>query len=344
MNVLLDNLERDFVAMAGPVFLGWIAFSIVLGIVYYKIKHPGSTLKAALQFVAPARVYFSKSFRHDVLIYFKNIYLLAGFAWLSGTTLFSTPKDITENFLIQHFGFSPAPLTSNLTVNILYSITNIIAFDIGWFLSHWAYHRVPVLWAFHKVHHSATELTPLTRSRFHIFEDIPMYSMLGASVGLNTYIFKALGYHPSIVTITNGFPIFMIVFSMFAILRHTNIPISWGRLDWIFSSPVMHQLHHSSKPEHIDKNYAMNLSILDWLIGTQVLPEKNAAPLKYGLSEEHDEDLNIVQLYFIQPFQDVWGYLKRGEIFQHAANKKPTKAAVPVHCPAPTKEPLAKTS
>lgn len=318
MGPLLAALHQDFISMAGPEFLGWIVFSVFAGALYFKIKNPGSSLKASLQFVVPARVYRSKSALYDGLIYFNNIYLITAFAWLTGMTQFSTAKDFTETFLINRFGFSASPLTTNLSVNILYSISNIVAFDIGWFLCHWAYHKIPILWAFHKVHHSATELNPLTRSRFHIFEAIPLYSSLGVSVGLNAYLFNALGFHPSIVTVISGFPFFMIVFSMFGVLRHTNVPISYGRLNWIFSSPAMHQLHHSSKPEHIDKNYAMNLSIFDWMIGTLVLPEKNAPPLKYGLSEKQ-EDVHFFQLYFTRPFADVWKYIKRGEILQHAS-------------------------
>lgn len=329
MGIVLAGLHQDFIDSSGPLFLGWIAFSILVGVLYHKNRNPGSSLKAALQFVAPARVYFSKSAFQDVFIYFNNLYLIVGVAWLTGMTQFSTAKDYTESFLMNHFGFSATPLTANLTVNLLYSFGNIVAFDIAWFLSHWAFHKIPVLWAFHKVHHSATQLTPLTRSRFHIFENIPLYTCLGVAVALNTYMFKSLGYSPSLVTVMNGFPLLMIFFSMFGVLRHTEIPISFGKLDWIISSPAMHQIHHSCAPEHIDKNYAMNFSILDWMIGSLVLPEKDAPQLKFGISEKH-EDVNVLRLYFTQPFVDAWNYVRRGEILKHAANADHSPAAPPI--------------
>ena|GEM_PF-3954335 len=319
MKIFWGGIHQDIIEASGPMFWGWLLFSLLVGIVYYKVKYPRSSLKAALQFVVPARTYLSKSAFQDLFIYINNIYLVTAIAWWTGMVQFSSAKDSTETWLANHFGFSSAPVASNLTVNILYSIGNIVAFDVAWFLSHWAFHKIPVLWAFHKVHHSATQLNPMTRSRFHILENVPLYTLLGIAAASNAYVFKALGYHPSLVTVMNGFPLFMIVFSMFGILRHTEVPISFGPLDYIFSSPVLHQIHHSCKPEHIDKNYAMNLSVLDWMIGALVLPEKNSAPLKFGLSEKQ-EDVNIFQLYFTRPFTDLWGYLRRGEIFQHAAN------------------------
>ncbi len=42
-----------------------------------------------------------------------------------------------------------------------------LAYELGYWLNHYLSHRVPFLWEFHKVHHSATVLTPLTNFRVH---------------------------------------------------------------------------------------------------------------------------------------------------------------------------------
>jgi catechol 2,3-dioxygenase-like lactoylglutathione lyase family enzyme len=55
-----------------------------------------------------------------------------------------------------------------------------LCYDFVFFLTHYAMHRYPALWATHKVHHSAKVLTPLTRYREH-FIDGPIWAS-GAAV------------------------------------------------------------------------------------------------------------------------------------------------------------------
>ena len=47
------------------------------------------------------------------------------------------------------------------------TVTLFLAYELGYWLNHYVPHRVPFLWEFHKVHHSATVLTPLTNFRVH---------------------------------------------------------------------------------------------------------------------------------------------------------------------------------
>ena len=42
-----------------------------------------------------------------------------------------------------------------------------LAYELGYWLNHYLSHRIAFLWEFHKVHHSATVLTPLTNFRVH---------------------------------------------------------------------------------------------------------------------------------------------------------------------------------
>ena len=47
-----------------------------------------------------------------------------------------------------------------------------VARDFGVFAAHALQHRVPLLWAFHKVHHTTTALTPLSALRAHPVDDV----------------------------------------------------------------------------------------------------------------------------------------------------------------------------
>jgi hypothetical protein len=62
---------------------------------------------------------------------------------------------------------------------VLYSLTLFIAWDASRFAAHWLMHKIPLLWAFHQVHHSAERLSPLTFHRVHPVESL-IYDLRGA--------------------------------------------------------------------------------------------------------------------------------------------------------------------
>jgi sterol desaturase/sphingolipid hydroxylase (fatty acid hydroxylase superfamily) len=45
-------------------------------------------------------------------------------------------------------------------------------------------------------------------------------------------------------------------------------------LNHIFISPAHHQIHHSAKPEHWNRNYGEVLAIWEWMFVTLVLPSE----------------------------------------------------------------------
>ena len=47
-------------------------------------------------------------------------------------------------------------------MTLLYTVLFFVAYDFGRFVAHSALHDVPVLWEFHKPHHTAEVLTPMT--------------------------------------------------------------------------------------------------------------------------------------------------------------------------------------
>src|SRR4029453_5732873 len=70
--------------------------------------------------------------------------------------------------------------------------------SLGYWFNHWLSHKVPLLWEFHKVHHNAEVLTPLTNFRVHpvytwVFTNIPAFSAAVAN-GLGNYMFGETAY------------------------------------------------------------------------------------------------------------------------------------------------------
>ena len=175
------------------------------------------------------------------------------------------------NVLQGNFGDAPTLAVSMLTVGILYTIIFFICEDFSRFGLHLALHKSPWLWRLHRVHHSASTLTPLTVHRVHPLE-MCLYYLRGLVVfsvvsGVFIYLFKGKVHGWEILVVDClGF-----LFNFFgANLRHSPIRISFGPLEKFFISPIQHQIHHSSLPEHRDKNIGTGLALWDKLCNSWV--------------------------------------------------------------------------
>ena len=130
-------------------------------------------------------------------------------------------------------------------------------------------HRVPWLWEFHKVHHSIQELDWIGNFRFHWMEIV---------------IYRSIAYFPLVVLVVRNDVILAVaVFgTLIGHLNHSNLPISWGPLRFVFNSPKMHVWHHDVilRGEY-GKNFGIVLSVWDWIFGMAYMP-KNEQPEKLG--------------------------------------------------------------
>jgi len=178
--------------------------------------------------------------------------------------------------------------SGTITIVVLSTVLFIFS-DFGEFFSHLVQHKIPALWEFHKIHHSAQFLTPFTTYRFH-----PVGNLLdGIFMGLALIIpvcFCKLFYDLSYVDILamSGAARLFFNYCCLSVLQHSHFQISFGILDKIFISPVMHQVHHSMKREHWGKNLGSGLSIWDWWFGTALKLPKGEV-LKFGMGTIEDE-------------------------------------------------------
>ncbi len=150
-------------------------------------------------------------------------------------------------------------LNLRLLDNVPYAIQGLGAFlamDFAFWFSHWFRHKVPWLWHFHSVHHSQTELSPLTAWRAHPLEALFIYTLTLIPVGIfggdrSTWI---------VVTILYGvaWPPFI----------HSNVRTNLGWLRHVIVSPQFHRVHHSTNPTQYDKNFGEHLILWDWMFGT----------------------------------------------------------------------------
>jgi sterol desaturase/sphingolipid hydroxylase (fatty acid hydroxylase superfamily) len=228
--------------------------------------------------------------------------------WSSGDAM----QSVTRMALSSAFGTTGLGWTAGLPAQTLYTGVNILALDGGLFLAHYLHHRIPVLWEFHKVHHSAEVMTPITVFRVHPFELGINVTTVATLVGLGAGVFGFLYGEPPALFAINSVNIVMFAFLVTGYhLRHSQVWVMYpAAIARHISSPAMHLIHHSSDPRHADKNFAQIFNFWDRITGTLYLPTEQEV-IAFGLhGGEHREFRGVVRLY-VQPFRNLWRKLRR---------------------------------
>ncbi len=172
-----------------------------------------------------------------------------------------------------------------ITLIACYSLVLFVLDDLTRFVVHLAMHRVPWLWKVHQIHHSATQLNPLTFFRLHPVESVLYQARAILSTGTVAGVFY-WGFRESLMPwqILGVPAIGLVLNSLFGNLRHSTLFIRFPRFfeQW-FISPAQHQIHHSVERKHWDSNYGTWLAIWDRWIGT--LKISNTPPKQFGVLE-----------------------------------------------------------
>ncbi len=217
----------------------------------------------------------------------------------------------TTEFLIVNFGASTFSLSSFQTI-LGYTIALTIIGDFTVYIVHALFHKFEFLWEFHKIHHSATTLNPITQYRIHPIELIINNIRATVVFGLLMGIFDYFSYHQVDKLLFLGANVFSFAFLFFgANLRHSHVQLKYfSFLEYIFLSPFQHQIHHSDNPAHYNKNMGSKLAIWDWLFGTLVI-SKSIKKLTFGIGKENEVfyDSFVKNLYM--PFVAIFERTKR---------------------------------
>ncbi len=159
--------------------------------------------------------------------------------------------------------------------------------DLTQYWVHRAFHGVPALWRFHRIHHSADVMDWLAGSRLHL---------------VDVAVTRGLTYVPVYILGFAEAPLFAYVafVSVQATFIHANVRFRFGALRWVVATPQFHHWHHGAEPEAIDRNFAVHLPVLDWLFGTFYLPG-DRWPGAYGLAAGDPVPRGFVR-QFVRPF------------------------------------------
>ncbi|WP_304545893.1 sterol desaturase family protein [Sulfurimonas microaerophilic] len=208
-------------------------------------------------------------------------------------------KDISLQtvFLLQEqFGYIRFSV-EKLWVVIGYTLSVFLVNDFTRYWLHRFMHESPLLWKFHRVHHSAEVLNPLTFYRVHPVENILFglrYALgVGAVTGIFIYFF---GANIGVVEIAGVNAITFIFGIAGSNLRHSHIPLRYGVLERVVISPFLHQLHHAKKS--MNKNYGSVLSIWDQMFKTYYVTQ-STSKLVFGADVKHTTVLEVLYEPFV---------------------------------------------
>ncbi len=324
------QLRELFLPLGSHFSLSSLAAALAISalfFVYQRIKRGRRVRwKTIVRALFPKRIVEHRSNQADIFYLFFNVFIFGiVFGWAVLSYEFISNGIISG--LVALFG-APAPSTvpifvSRATITVLL----FLAYELGYWFNHWLSHKVPVLWEFHKVHHTAEVLTPLTNFRVHpvyawIFANILALSA-GIANGLANYAFGHTTYQ---YALSDTNIILVLFIHAYVHLQHSHMWISFrGVLGRIFISPAHHQVHHSGNPKHFNKNFGSCLALWDWMFGTLYVPEKEREKLTFGFADH--PHAHTFRGEVVAPLLNAAGHLKpllqkRREDLAPAAERK----------------------
>jgi sterol desaturase/sphingolipid hydroxylase (fatty acid hydroxylase superfamily) len=170
-------------------------------------------------------------------------------------------------------------------------LLTILSIDLLTYFLHVAYHRIPFLWRFHRMHHSDTEMDVTTGARFHIGEH-------ACSLMVRCVLYSVLALKSEFVLL------YELLFLSNVFFHHANLSMG-SKLDQLYrillTSPDMHKVHHSDVRDEADSNYTSLFSFWDRIFGTfKILP--NPKQIVYGVKGLKDHQ--TVAKMLLTPFKD----------------------------------------
>lgn len=178
---------------------------------------------------------------------------------------------------------------------VLEGLLGFLALDLTIYAQHVAFHKVPLLWRLHRMHHADLDIDVTTGLRFHPIEIL--LSML-----LKMALVVLIGV-PAVAVIA-----FEVVLNATSMFNHSNaaMPLWLDRIvRFAMVTPDMHRVHHSVLRRETDSNFGFNLPWWDWIFRTyRAEPEAGHDRMTIGLPIFRDRAELRLDRLVTQPFRD----------------------------------------
>lgn len=311
MKANLERVEHEltlFFNSNSKLYVGYLFTSLMVGMgvwAWSRYKEGKSLdLRGFVRYALDPKMYNHASswqdyglFVFNALFYFG---LIAQFQvsteWFAGGT---------DALLEMIFGVLEQPLVVSFAGILMLSAVVGMLYDFSTFIGHYAFHKYPPLWAFHKVHHSASVMTPVSVNRLHPVELYINSLAFALCVGVGEGLFAYLTMQEVTGAKVRGISLMLFLFFVTGVnLRHSHIWVSYPRwLSWFLLSPAQHQIHHSADTKHYTKNLGFIFSFWDRLFGTLYVP-KEREEIQFGLTLNNPNPYTSLKEVYIKPFRD----------------------------------------
>ena len=180
----------------------------------------------------------------------------------------------------------------------------VVVLDLALYVQHVVFHRVPVLWYLHSVHHADLDVDVTSGARFHPIEIL-------ISLVIKLAVVFALGA-PALAVL-----IFEVLLNATAMFNHSNVRLL-GAVDRIVRlvvvTPDMHRVHHSVERRECHANFGFNLPWWDRLFGTyEAQPGAGHEAMTLGLTHLQQARRQTLAWMLALPFRtDGGGYAGGG--------------------------------
>lgn len=309
---LVESFNASLVELSQYLFdpsqrLYWIYLvgSLLLALPVFFCSKKSRSLKAFFKFLFPKKIWLNPSARQDYVLLVVNK-IIRG-VLLAPAVLAMVPIAIGVTEVLEWaFGLLTPISQTKWIIMTSFTVLLFILDDLSRFLLHLALHKIPLLWEFHKVHHSAKVLTPFTIYRSHPLENYLFACRLalaqGLAIGIAYYLF---GPTLSVIEIA-GANVFVFAFNfMGSNLRHSHVWLSWGeKIEHWFISPAQHQIHHSDNPIHFDRNLGSALAIWDRMAGTLIIANR-VNRIHFGVGRDFSGHDTLLGIYWL-PIKTIW--------------------------------------
>ncbi|BCA56842.1 fatty acid hydroxylase [Nitrospira sp. KM1] len=297
--------------MAWPYLLA--SFTIAAGVFMYARRRGEAKPGTFVSFLFPREVYGHTSAALDYQFYAINLVLKFLFWVPIMTGMGMIGYKAMAAILVEWMKWEPpARLSTGQALGAAFGL--FVLYDFVNYCSHVLFHKIPVLWAFHEVHHSAQVMTPITAFRAH-----PMELLFPALLQMPVIGFAAVFYQnvaPRDLEVDTVFGIGLFTFAFGLLghhLQHSHIWLSFGPiLSRLYISPAQHQIHHSVDARHRNRNFGVKFAIWDTLFGTLYVPPGRET-IQLGVPNQKTVVFTSVTRIYFLPFVRVWTSFRGGQ-------------------------------